>query len=367
MLTNMHPRVLAARGGSSGSAHPAARPQSGRASRRAARPVAALTAIALSLTLAACGGDDEKGEKRPDSQPVAGGTKLAALWPLTGEPVNGSTPDRPVLVTKIDNSSNSQPQVGLDKADLVTEELVEGGYTRLAVFFYRHLPKTAGPVRSMRATDIGIVKPAHGVLVGSGAAGQTLGRLKGAKITYFTEGGPGFFREGSRSAPYNLMVDLPKLAKTVRKKAVVPASYLPWGKEADFTGTQPAKTINAVFSRTHTTSWRFQGGKYRDQNSYAAEGKLFVPDSILVVRVRLTDAGYTDPAGNPVPETIYSGKGQFQLFHNGEVVRGTWKKKSRQTPIQLSTAAGALKVPAGHVWVELVPTDKDGGRVSFTK
>ena len=75
-----------------------------------------------------------------------------------------------MLVTKIDNTDNSQPQVGLDKADLVTEELVEGGMTRLAVFFYRHLPKVAGPVRSMRASDIGIVKPAHGVIVASGAA-----------------------------------------------------------------------------------------------------------------------------------------------------------------------------------------------------
>ena len=108
--------------------------------------------------------------KKPDSQPIAGGTKLAALWPLTGEPVTGATPDRPVLVTKIDNSPSSQPQLGLKKADLVTEELVEGGMTRLAVFFYQHLPDVVGPVRSMRASDIGIVKPAHGVIVASGAA-----------------------------------------------------------------------------------------------------------------------------------------------------------------------------------------------------
>ena len=362
MLASMHPRVLA-----SGPAWGSARPAAHRPARRVARPIAGLTAIVLSLTLAACGGGDKLSDKLPDSQPVEGGTRLAALWPLTGELVSGSTPDRPVMVTKIDNSGKSRPQVGLDRADLITEQLVEGGSTRLAVFFYRQLPRVAGPVRSMRASDIGIVKPAHGVLVGSGAAGQTLGRLRGAKITHFTEGGPGFYRDGGRSAPYDLMVDLPKLAKAVRKKAVVPASYLPWGKEADFTGGLPARRINAVFSRSHTTSWRYQGGKYRNQNSYAAQGKQFVPDSVLVVRVRQTDAGYLDPAGNKVPETIYSGKGQILLFHKGEVVRGTWKKKSRQTPIRLSTAAGPLKVPAGHVWIELVPTDKAGGRVSFGK
>jgi hypothetical protein len=331
-----------------------------------ARLVALLLVVALSLGLAACT-SDKGGSEKPQSQPIEGGAKLAALWPLTGEPVQGATPEHPVLVTKIDNSDRSQPQLGLDKADLITEELVEGGATRLAVFFYQHLPKVAGPVRSMRASDIGIVKPAHAVIVASGAAPPTLGRLRGAKITYFIEGGPGYFREGTRSAPYNLMVSMPKLAKTVEKKAVVPASYLPWGKESDFTGGQPAKSIDAVFSRSHTTSWRFEGGKYRNQNSFAAKDAQFVPDSVLVVRVRQGDAGYRDPAGNRVPETIYRGKGQMMLFHNGQVVRGTWTKRSNETPIQLSTAAGPVKVPAGHVWVELVPTDKAGGRVTFAK
>jgi hypothetical protein len=266
-----------------------------------------------------------------------------------------------------DNTANSAPQLGLSKADLITEELVEGGMTRLAVFFYQHLPKVAGPVRSMRASDIGIVKPAHAVIVASGAAPPTIDRLKKAKVTFFTEGGPGYFREGSRHAPYNLMVDIPKLAKTLKKKAVVPASYLPWGKETDFTGGQPARSVDAIFSGSHTTSWRYQGGKYHNDNSFAAKDAQFVPDSLLVVRVRLGDAGYLDPAGNPVPETIYSGKGQFMLFHKGQMVRGTWTKRSKQTPIQLKTAAGPLKVPAGHVWVELVPNKKGGGNVAFRK
>jgi hypothetical protein len=332
---------------------------------RTARLAAVLLALVLSVVLAACGGDET--EDRPESQPVEGGTKLAARWPLTGELVEGETPKRPVLVTKIDNTSSSRPQLGLGKADLVTEELVEGGMTRLAVFFYSELPKVAGPVRSMRASDIGIVKPAHGVIVASGAAAQTNARLKGAGITFFSEGGPGYFRDSGRSAPYNLMVNLPQLAKTVKKKAVVPASYLPWGDESDFTGGRKARSIDAVFSRSHTTSWRYKGGKYHNDNSFADAKSRFVPDSVLVVRVRQGDAGYLDPAGNKVPETIYAGKGEMMLFHKGKVVRGTWSKQSRKTPIKLRTAAGALEVPAGHVWVELVPTAKDGGRVVIRK
>ena len=135
-------------------------------------------------------------EKKPDSQPVEGGTELAALWPLTGEPVKGKTPNHPVLVTKIDNTRSSSPQVGLEKADLVTEELVEGGMTRLAVFFYRHLPKVAGPVRSMRASDIGIVKPAHGVIVASGGAGPTIAPDEAGQGSLRHRGWPGLLPRG---------------------------------------------------------------------------------------------------------------------------------------------------------------------------
>jgi hypothetical protein len=349
MLTAMHPSFPAAH----------------RPGRRSARFVAALTTVALSLTLAACGGGED--EKKPDSQPVEGGTELAALWPLTGEPVRGKTPAYPVIVTKIDNSSSSKPQIGLEKADLVTEALVEGGMTRLAVFYYQTLPKVAGPVRSMRASDISIVKPAHGLIVASGGAGKTIGRMKRANITFVKEEGPGYFREKGRKAPYDLMVRLPKLAKAKRKEAVVPASYLPWGKESDFKGTRAATSIDAVFSRSHTTSWRYQGGQYRNKNSFAAAGDQFVPDSVLVIRVRQTNAGYRDPAGYKVPETVYSGSGKMLLFHKGKVVSGTWRKGSNETPLKLRSGAGPLKVPAGHVWVELVPIDKSGGKVAYRK
>ncbi len=333
------------------------------------RAVAASAALVLSVSLAACGGGEKESAKKPDSQPVSGGAKLAALWPLTGEPVTGPTPRRPVLVTKIDNSSASRPQVGLDKADLVTEELVEGGITRLAVFYYQRLPEVAGPVRSMRASDIGIVKPAHADIVGSGAAPPTLRRLHANHITYYDGGGPGYYRDYGRIAPHNLMVHMKELADSLKhKKAVVPASYLPWGKDTDFTGTAKASHIDAVFSRSSTTSWSFKGGTYENTNSNAAQGDKFEPDSVLVLRVREGDAGYLDPAGNPVPETLYFGKGPALLFHAGKLERGTWTKKSRKHPVQLSSASGgALKVPAGHVWIELVPTNKDGGKVLIRK
>jgi hypothetical protein len=69
-----------------------------------------------------------------------------------------------------------------------------------------------------------------------------------------------------------------------------------------------------------------------------------------------------------VPETLYYGKGPALLFHDGKVERGTWAKKSRKTPVQLTTSSGSsMKVPAGHVWIELLPNNKAGGRLTFAK
>jgi hypothetical protein len=81
---------------------------------------------------------------------------------------------------------------------------------------------------------------------------------------------------------------------------------------------------------------------------------------VLVLRVEVGDAGYRDPAGNPVPETKLEGKGEAMLFHDGRVVRGTWSKDGLDSPIRLSTKQGELKVPAGHTWIELVPREAGG-------
>jgi hypothetical protein len=327
-------------------------------SRHYALPALLLTAA---LALTGCSGSSKPGADGPGAQSTAAGLTLAGEWPLTGLTADGVAPTHPVMIVKIDNTENSSPQIGLGKADLITEELVEGGSTRLAVFFYQRTPREVGPVRSMRATDIGIVKPAEAVLVASGGAPPTVRRIKRAGITVYTEPSLGYRRDNSRRAPYNLFMALARLARTVQAKDTVP-SYLPFGSAGDMPAGQPAKRFSASFSGLHTTRWAYRGGTYTNLNSFAAAGDHFRPDNVLVLRVRVGDAGYKDPAGNPVPETKFTGTGQALLFSHGRVVRGTWKKKL-DTTISLSTKAGDLRVPAGHTWIELVPVN--GGNVTI--
>jgi hypothetical protein len=333
---------------------------------------AAAALLATSLVLAACGnggGSDDAEGGAAEAQNVAAGATIKATWPLTGLPVTGddeAAQKHPVMVLKMDNTEASSPQLGLGSADMVIEELVEGGMTRLAAFYYSTIPGDVGPVRSMRASDIGIVSPVKATVVTSGAAQVTINRIDDAGISWFTEGDKGFYRDSHRAAPYNLFTDMKQTETlTARKDAARPADYLPWGEEKDFPQGQPARTLAASFSGGHTTNWTYQDGTYVNENTYAASGDEFPADTVLVLRVKVGDAGYTDPAGNPVPETQFTGKGQALIFHDGRLVRGQWTKDALGSALELSTAAGDLTVPAGHTWIELVP--QDGGSVTFTK
>ncbi len=323
--------------------------------------------VTAALLLAGCGGDKkESADSTPDEPTASEATEPPepTYWPLTGLERKGKAPKHPVIVTKVDNTYSSSPQIGLGQADLVVEELVEGGMTRLAAFYYSKVPADVGPVRSMRASDIGIV-PKGATVVTSGAAQITLNRINKAGIPWITEGAAGVYRDNTRSAPYNLFAHLGDISKRLKADKEPPA-YLPFATEADAELPKggKARTLTADFGN-HSTSWEFQKGRYVNSNSYAAQGDQFPADSVLVLRVPIGDAGYTDPAGYPVPETKFDGKGPALLFHQGRVIKGTWTKDGLTGAIGLQTKAGDLLVPAGHVWIELVPTT-DGG-ITFAK
>jgi hypothetical protein len=337
--------------------------------RRLALSLSALTAAGLLLT--ACGGSSSSSPQAGESpQKVQGGQTVPQFWPLTGLKVSAgktSALDHPVLVAKMDNTFSSQPQVGLSKADMVVEELVEGGLTRLAAFYYSEIPDNAGPIRSMRASDIDVVSPVHASMVTSGAAGRTIARIKGAKIPFYGEGTKGMYRSSDRAAPYNLLVHLNEVAKAAKAKATTPPDYFQWGNGQDLPKGIKVTTISAQFSGGHTTQWKFENGSYHNLNSNAPQGDQFPATNVIVLRVREGDAGYLDPAGNHVPETLFTGTGNALLFHDGRMIAANWKKgKAATSRVSLTTKKGQkLQVPAGHTWIELVPVD--GGNVVFKK
>jgi len=335
----------------------------------------AVPLVAASLALTACGG----GGSSDDSQNKGGSSSSSPstpppppTWPLTGEVDSGATTTaehHPVLIAKIDNTSDSEPQYGLGKADMVTEELVEGGITRLAVFFYSDLPAKVGPIRSMRLTDIGIAKPIHARLVTSGAASVTLHGLHKAGVKYYDMENPAIVRDynGTHDYLHSVIADLKKLGATSAhlKNAVRPRDYMPWGSEASYQGKKLAGSIDATFSSYRTDEWKYRGGKYVLENNYEENGDVFYPDTVIACYVTTSMAPYKDPAGNPVPVSHFTGHGKALIFHDGKVEKATWVKKGEGKTVTFQTSSGAqVKVPAGKVWLELIPQN-DGGHVTW--
>lgn len=334
------------------------------------RLLVAMTAAALTLT--ACSSSD--GKKEPTTPDASKGTakKLVEISPLTGRPLPKGRPANPVFVVKIENTAGGAPQYGLDKADLVMEELVEGGLTRLAAMYYSTLPSKIGHVRSLRDTDIGIAAPVGGQVVASGGAAGTYRRVERAGIKVFSEdgGAPGFSSDPAKVRPYNRLINLKAVAKKA-KPTKIHGPYLPWtpAKSSATTptpsGTTPApprqKTTRKAtvrFSRSTSTTWKLAGDTWQRTNGFAAAGQDFKADTMIVMYCKVGDAGYTDPAGNPVPETKLEGKGRALVFRGKTVTEVEWLKPSLEESITFSTKAGEpFTIDPGKVFFELIPSD----------
>ena len=59
--------------------------------------------------------------------------------------------DGQLLAVKIDDTNMAHPQIGLEDAEIVYIEQVEGGLTRLAAIFSTVIPERVGPVQIGRA------------------------------------------------------------------------------------------------------------------------------------------------------------------------------------------------------------------------
>jgi hypothetical protein len=303
--------------------------------------------------------------------------------PLTGLP---GVKARPVVVVKIENSARARPQSGLQAADIVVEELVEGGLTRFAAFYQSVDPGQVGPVRSVRHVDAAIAGPTRGILAFSGGAGSALAVVSRAGLRLAQEGDSSgaFSRIRTRSAPHNLYLRVGTL--WARPGSEEPAAYLPFTSTGSGSGSGtgaavagapalgaardvPATSAGLAFSKVQRPSWTFdraRGCWWRSETgghaAVSAGGARLVADNVLILRVQIRDAGYPDPAGNPVPETVFTGTGDAVLLHRGRRVTGTWSKSSPLAELKLTGADGRpLLLSPGRTWIELVPVQ--GGEV----
>ena len=295
-------------------------------------------------------------------------TAAAPAWPLTGVPAD-AVADRPALAVKIENSVNARPQTGLDAADLVWEEVVEGGITRFVAVYHSNLPPEIGPVRSIRPMDPAIAAPLHGLLAFSGGVQTYVDAARSAGLQVLSQDSraDGFHRTSTRKAPHNVYAAPETLvAQADPAHGAAPAAQFDHPADGDqptaVAAGQPTGTLALKLSGVSHPRWTWSasdGRWLRAEGSTpavdAAGGQLGATN-VVVLRVDVVTTDARDPAGNPVPETVLTGGGEALVASGGSTVAATWSKPGIGDRVTLTGADGdPVTLAPGSTWVELVP------------
>jgi hypothetical protein len=322
------------------------------------RPLAAVIAVlALAIVATACGGGSAaqtKGRTKRTA-PTTTTTAFVPTAPLTGLPdPSGASQTRAALSVKIENTPEARPQSGLDVADVVYEEVVEGGITRFWAIFNSAAPAVVGPIRSVRFMDRNVVTPIGGVVAYSGGTPDNVALIRATPTVTVDENNAGdaFFRDNKRFAPHNLYGDTGKL--WARGGDPVPPhplfTYLAKGETYQGEGIDQFHVgFNAGYDPTFTwdpatKTWK---RSYGISPFVDTSGNQVAPTNVIVQFVNY-------PAG---AEGELIGEGDAWVFSDNKLQRVRWVKPNAETPTQFLNAFGVpVAVTPGRTWVELLPT-----------
>ena len=344
---------------------------------RPTRPLAAV--LVLAVVLVACRGEDPVVEEtatptavaspstEPSPSPTPSPEPTGPLAPLTGLVVDEEDAARPALAAKVENTRAAQPQAGLEVADLVIEELVEGGITRFMAVFQSTVPEQVGPVRSARLVDADLLPAFDGGLLYSGGRSDVEAAIGGGAVR-ITEGDPGVYRAGDRRAPHNLFAEGPAVYETLLDRApeleAPPSGFVfadepPAGACEECDGTQ----LDVRFSPAATTGWAWDAGAgvyRRSQNGTdqpTASGEPVGAANVVVVEVSTYNGGCCDTAGSPYVVSRTTGEGRAVVLRDGRWYEATWVRPGAESPWRLETADGQdLALAPGPTWLLLVPS-----------
>jgi len=329
----------------------------------ARRRCAVVIPVALLLLAAACGGggDDAAKGRSQVTEPPTTSTTLAPGAPLTGLPVSDpAVLTRIAVAVKIDNDPVARPQAGLDKADLVYEEITEG-ITRFVAVFQSTDTDAIGPVRSVRPADPLIVSPLNGLFAFSGGSPAAVALVSSANLTTITENNTDTLRRRSgRAAPYNLYTSTSALFAKAPAGGKAPprfAQFLKAGEPFNPAGATPATkvTVQAAPGVTATYDWDAASSTFKRSTNGTAHtvegGGQIAPANVIVQFTPYSRFGADSKV--TYPEVIGSGDAVF--FAGGTTIKGKWSKSAATAVTAYTDATGApLVLPPGRTLIELV-------------
>jgi hypothetical protein len=319
--------------------------------------VVALVVALAALAFVSCGGGGGKAKK---VTPAAAKKAAPLVWPLTGRPdPQDEAKNRCAVTVKIDNTADSLPKYGVEQADVVYEEVVEDGYTRLAAIFNSQAPTKVGSVRSVRKTDQSLVTPIGGVFAYSGGAQYAIDSISTAPVVQLDESraGPLMFRVSRQTRPeFTLYAHVDQMYGRCGKPKPPPPLFTYRKANAPVVGG-PVSSVRVGFISPFAVTWTWDAptGTWKRALYSSPETESGTPLAVKNVVVMTVNYVGGDPRNHNIgAEAMLTGEGKLQVFTGAKVITGTWKRPDRAKPAKLLDAKGAqIKLAPGPTWVEL--------------
>ena len=330
-------------------------------------------ACALLLLLSACSGDNRPVETSATTTDAQSQADAAPASCINGRTAPDAKIDRPAIALKVENSPEARPQSGLQDADIVYEEIVEGGITRFLALFHCGDSAKAGPVRSARFDDPKLALPFTSVLAYSGSNSIVDKELTKRDIVSLNElnGGDAFFRvpEGSTDI-HSLYADSGEIRAQAPDKVDSPDDGIfSFGDVPEDAAEVRSVRLNFTSGNTIEYKWgsgawqRFEAG----EPFMSSGGDQIEVANLVIQQVKVDNSEkIVDPAGNPSPDILLKGTGKAVLLRDGRAIKGTWKiAKEGTAPVFETPSGDPFPFARGTIWVELVPSKKGDVKGSF--
>ncbi|MEU9283465.1 DUF3048 domain-containing protein [Streptomyces sp. NPDC048275] len=329
--------------------------------RRGAMTATLLTAAVTGSLMTGCtsgGGAIDDGRGRvPSPSPSPNPS------PSRGQPQGdtGTSTDSvgPVLAVKIDNVRAARPQTGLDAADLVYAEQVEGGLSRLMAIYASKLPKVIGPVRSARESDLELLrqfdKP---TLAFSGAQHKLLPLIDKAPLIAAPpeQHSDAYYRGNDKPSPHNLYLRPQELVRSAPGADALTTGFH-FGAAPEGGTPETSRTVRFPSAR-FTFDWSASRHRWLvsmdGTPTVTTDGKKVAPATVVVQYVKVHKSMFHDVLGNNSPYTDTVGSGTAKVLRDGQVFDVNWKRPTATDGTEFTTTDGTpMNFATGQVWVVL--------------
>jgi hypothetical protein len=333
----------------------------------------AMAAGLAAVLLSACSSPAHTDAAPPKPKPKPTTTTTTApppVCPLTGQPAPGGTvPQRPAMAVKIDNYPSGRPQSGLDKADVVFEEPVEGGITRFAAVFQCQDAALIGPVRSARNIDIGMLgQLGNPLLAHVGGINPVTANISASPIVNVDLGYNAalIIHPPGTVAPDSTYTSTALVYGTHQTMTSPPPPLFAYS-QAIPAGGSPVSTVNINYSNTSNVTWKYNATTNTFQRFYNAttpdmlkNGVQNAAASVVVQYVQISYGPWLENSegGLEVQADLYpDASGTAEIYRNGQAFAATWHRSTLGSATQFVNAAGqVIPLQPGQTWVELVPS-----------